>query len=155
MALQDSLLVTTDLNEKQLAQFFFECMGIEVEMTVREGNIHDRMVIAEQPEQFQVFVRPLDPGRRLRPPMDPGANMVLDFHLFYETYRAVEEKIMWATVEMARKTTWDLVLVHQDSNIIFLRRDGKLLLKKGVLFWTPERLNMIGLPFEMADIPEL
>lgn len=68
---------------------------------------------------------------------------------------AIREGILKSTLHLVQNTDWDMALRQYDSKIILLRRSGKVLVKKGYDFWTEERLELLTIPYEIAEITNL
>lgn len=155
MSMHDALYLTSTLGIEDTLRKFAEPLDNPDEVYV-EREYHTAKfwrpneflatAFAENPSSADLFTGNLG--------IDPNIRIIFRLNKWGD-WNTIREGILKSTLHLAQNTDWDIALRQYDSKIVLLRRSGKILVKKGYNFWTEERLELLTIPYEIVEIPNL
>jgi hypothetical protein len=151
MSRTDNLYVETDLSPQETLAMVFKGIGYEAQIKefVRHGL---KIKYAEAPE-FVAYPRSLP--KNFLHPVQISPSVSIRFEPNRELDWNIPKTILIrATMELIQKTGWNIILELWDAEVVALfNKSGQLILNSQVdIIWTPERLKMVGIPYNMKPI---
>jgi hypothetical protein len=158
MSAGDLIRITTGSSLKETLELFVECLGEDKSIVVN----YDKEVIprAAAPYSNKFIANALKvnyPLYSFLPEtfgITPTVEIMLDFNKWLDLDDDRTD-VLRAVICMLSRGSWDIALFHLDDEVVLLRKAGQLKLKKNHRFWTPQHLEMIQMPYEMTEIPNL
>lgn len=146
MAVEFSLVISTDIEPIQALHIVFKKVGLEW----RDSNTYlvGPGVLVSSIRKGALGQSVIEEAFGFRP------NISVFFRISpKEDYEKGRHTLLQATIELLRQVPGDAVLLFNGENIVLQRIGGQLVLNEEWGNWTPSQLADVTLPHELRNLP--
>ena len=154
MAIQDQIVIKSDVDPISTLKILTVSMGITDEPY--DVKSHPLMpVVGIRGTTWTAHANEIKDPYLSHVKKVVGFVPTVDIAIFLDKKNAREAKFEWlnAVINILAHQTWDLALLHGDSDVVLFRKSGELILRNDNRLWIQKQLDMNNLSYIIADLP--
>jgi hypothetical protein len=160
----EKLVIRNDVGPKETLEFVFRNLEIDARIDYEENPERNRKFAATAISDPGTFIHARNEGSIIKSRFYKeqfgfvaSASFVLDPYK-EKTREATQDWLIGVALMLAKKKDWDLGIAFDNGSKVVLKyisNETEMVLNELYGIWTPERLEMVDIPYRMEAMPIL
>jgi hypothetical protein len=160
----EKIVIKNDLGPRETLEFVLRNLDVTTKIDYEENPERNRKFAATAISDPGTFIHARNEGsiiadRHYKKLFGFVASMSIVLDPFREkTRKATQDWLIRVALMLAKQTNWDFGVVFRNGAIVVLKyisNENEMVLNELYGIWTPERLEMVDIPYRMEEIPIL